>query len=288
MLFRSLERHLERMQRYCNRQFRNVTGIISEVYLCGPTGELESALQQFAGSTLKAASLTAGNICRDWRFDESFTNETYYVAPLGSLLIAPPKLQAPPTERGLPNLMDTYRSQWKGPLWPGVAKTAWPIAATILLAVGIYGLAVFQGLQVAGLERQQQTMETQVLDASAMRMEMDAAVRKIRYLKQIQNAAHNRGYHKLIAAIGQSLPRGVWLEALKVDPDGTVTIAGPSQTRDGIFEFVAGLKKLPLLSDVSLVGQEDKDSKNGPVIVFDIRCRFVEPNDLVERTASND
>jgi hypothetical protein len=67
-----------------------------------------------------------------------------------------------------------------------------------------------------------------------------------------------------------------------------VIIQGPGRTNDLVFGFVRQLKKLPMLSDVSLQGQQPIQLKNGPAIRFDIKCRFVENDDFVERTASND
>ena len=55
-----------------------------------------------------------------------------------------------------------------------------------------------------------------------------------------------------------------------------------------MFAFVQQLKKLPMLSDVSLQGQLPIQLEQGPAIRFDIKCRYVENNDLIERTASND
>ena len=60
------------------------------------------------------------------------------------------------------------------------------------------------------------------------------------------------------------------------------------RTDDLVFAFVQQLKKLPMLSDVSLQGQQPIKLEQGPAIRFDIKCKYVENNDFIERTASND
>jgi hypothetical protein len=281
-------RHLERIQRYCNRQFRYASGSISNVFLCGVPEELQAVRKQFVTSDLNAEILDPAAVRSESEYQDGFTPNAHYVAPMGSLLIDAEQLQRPPNERGLADLMDSYRSSWKEPLVPALIKSCWPIAATILLAVGLYGATFFENRHAATIENAQLAYETELARIETMKVDTEAAGDKIRYLERIQEGVSKRPYHKLVAAIGQSLPEGVWLETIRVLQDGSVTIQGPSETEDKIFVFVEKLKKVPLLADVSLEGQEPVRLQRGPVIRFDIKCHYAEGEDLIERTASND
>jgi hypothetical protein len=283
-----VSRHLERIQRYCARQFRNVPGNIAEVLLCGIPDDLPLVAEQFVGSNLTAEILDPETISPESDYSASFLLNTHYIAPLGSLVIETEQLEQPATERGLPDLMDTYRARQKAPLVPALLKAAWPIAALLLVSVGIYGAAVLEHGKAGTSDSEQASLATDRGRVSMMRLELAETNNKIRYATSIISSVPKPTYHELLAAIGQSSPEGVWLEFLRIDEKGSVSIQGPGRTDDLVFAFVQQLKKLPMLSDVSLQGQQPIQLEDGPAIRFDIKCKYVENNDSIERTASND
>jgi Tfp pilus assembly protein PilN len=184
--------------------------------------------------------------------------------------------------------MDTYRAHQKEPLAPALLKAAWPIAAMLLLSVGIYGIGAMESGKAASAESELARLDADHARVETTRLALAETTKRLQCVSTIIAAVKSPTYHRLLGAIGQSLPEGVWLEALRVDEDGAVIIQGPGRTDDLVFGFVKELKKLPMLSDVSLQGQQPIQIKNESAIRFDIKCRFVENADFVERTASND
>jgi hypothetical protein len=284
----TVSRHLDRIQRYCARQFRNASGNISEVLLCGSPDDLPMVAAQFVGSNLTAEILDPKSISPESDYSANCTLNSHYVAPLGSLVIEQEQLDRPANERGLPDLMDAYRAQQREPLGPALLKAAWPIAAMLLVSVGIYGIGISERGKAARVESEQVLLDADLAVVDETRLALDETTKRYQCVHTIVSAVKSPSYHRLLGAIGQSTPNGVWLEALRVDEDGAVIIQGPGRTNDLVFGFVRQLKKLPMLSDVSLQGQQPIQLKNGPAIRFDIKCRFVENDDFVERTASND
>lgn len=283
-----VNRHLERIQRYCNREFRYVSGNISEIVICGIPEELEDVKQQFDSPNLRAEILDPSGLCPQWDYEDGFTPDAHYVSPIGSLLIDEAQLEQPPDERGLSDLMDSYRSTWKAPLGPALIKAGWPIAAALLLAVGIYAVAFMEGNKAAQVEQQVALLESEAEAVTKMRMDVEATSKRIAHLETIRTTISNPAYHELIAAIGQCIPQGVWLKQITVNEQGTVLIQGPAETSDAMFEFVGFLKKVAELADVSLLSQDVTRGGEKELVVFNIQCRYVGSNDLVERTASND
>ncbi len=281
-------RHMERIQRYCARQFRNAPGNISEVFLCGIPDDLPLVAAQFANSNLTAEILDPTTIAPESDYSANCTLNSHYIAPLGSLVIEQEQLDQPADERGLPDLMDTYRAHQKEPLAPALLKAAWPIAAMLLLSVGIYGIGAMESGKAASAESELARLDADHARVETTRLALAETTKRLQCVSTIIAAVKSPTYHRLLGAIGQSLPEGVWLEALRVDEDGAVIIQGPGRTDDLVFGFVKELKKLPMLSDVSLQGQQPIQIKNESAIRFDIKCRFVENADFVERTASND
>ncbi len=283
-----VSRHLERIQRYCARQFQNVQGDISEVLLCGNPDDLELVASQFVSSNLTAEVLDPKTISPESHYSANFKLNAHYVAPLGSLVVESEQLALPAAERGLPDLMDTFRANQKEPIGPALFKAAWPIAAMLLVAVGIHGGSAIEGTKVAQLADRQAALESESMRVESMRGELEVATQQTNFVTDITNKVTKPTYHRLIGAIGQSRPTGVWLESLRIDSKGQVAIQGPGQTDDLVFSFVNQLKKLPMLKDVTLQGQQPVRLKSGMAIRFDIKCKYSEDNDLIERTASND
>lgn len=283
-----VSRHLERIQRYCGRQFKNGSENISEVLLCGIADDLPDVADQFVGSGLTAEIFDPKTVSPESDYSVNCKLNAHYVAPLGSLVIEQSQLDQPPEERGLPDLMDTFRARLKEPLVPTMLKAAWPIAAAVMVAVGFYVAASLERGNAAINEEQLALLEADRTRVEEMRLEAEESTQRINHVNAIIAGVENPTYHKLIAAIGQSAPDGVWLESLRVDDEGGVSIQGPGRTDDLVFGFVRQLKKLPMLSDVTLQGQQPVQLQQGPAIRFDIKCKYVENNDIIERTASND
>ncbi|HUG68974.1 MAG TPA: PilN domain-containing protein [Pirellulaceae bacterium] len=283
-----VSRHLDRIQRYCARQFRNASGHITEVLLCGIPDDLPLVAAQFVGSHLTAEILDPKTISPESDYSANCKLNSHYIAPLGSLVIDQEQLDRPANERGLPDLMDTFRASRREPLAPAVVKAAWPIAAMLLVSAGIYVGGTWEGGKAARIESEQTLLDADRARVDKTRLALDDTTKRYQCASTIISAVKNPSYHRLLGAIGQSTPNGVWLETLRVAEDGAVTIQGPGRTDDLVFGFVQQLKKLPMLSEVSLQGQQPIQLKDGPAIRFDIKCRYVENDDLVERTASND
>ena len=284
-----VQRHLQRIQRYCDRQFRFAQGEIKQVFLCGSSSDLDPLLQQFSETTdLAAEVLDPKKICPEWEYDESAASDLGFFSAIGSALVDPEQLEEDSSERGLPNLMDYYLGAQRAPLVPALLKSTWPIAAAVLLGVGIYGAAFMKDGQVAAVAAQKQQFDQQLGQVRTMKIEADAAKTNVGWLSQINERRTNPAWHDLITMVGHAMPEGVWLNSLRVQGNGAVHINGPSQTEDLVSEFVNHLKKVPVLKDVTLERQSTAHTQRGQTIVFDVECRYAAEEELTERTASND
>ncbi|MBI2479549.1 MAG: hypothetical protein HYV60_13220 [Planctomycetia bacterium] len=210
-------RHLERIQRYCARQFRNASGNISEVLLCGIPDDLTLVAAQFIDSPLTAEILDPGTISPESDYSTNCNLNSHYIAPLGSLVIEQEQLDQPANERGLPDLMDTYRAHQKEPLAPALLKAAWPIAAMLLLSVGIYGAGAVEGGKAVAVEAEQALLDTDRGRVEKFQLELAETTKRYECVSKIISSVERPTYHRLLGAIGQSTPDGVWLETLRVD-----------------------------------------------------------------------
>jgi len=271
-----VRRHLERIQRYCNRYFRFASGQISRVFLCGDPTDIQRVQQQFADHTeLSAEVLDPRAVCPDWEYDKSFADDTRYIGPLGCALVDMDQLQLPQAERGLTDLMDYFRQAWREPLLPALTRIAWPVAATILLAIAGFAFAFYQHGEAAAVERETATMETVRGRARQIKLQLEQIITKVGYLESIDSQVLNPAWNELVGMIGHCLPKRTWLESVRVDHAGSVSVTGTAETEDAVFEFVRYLKKVPILDNVNLEAQRPTRVKTGPAISFDVRCDFV-------------
>lgn len=282
-----IQRHHERIQRYCNRHFPFAEGRISQVFICGSEADVAEVRTQLAEvSDLQAIRLAPDAFLADCEFGDAAADEGHFVAPLGAALLDHADLEPSADVRGIANLVDFVRSVRREPLIPGLTKLAWPIAVALLLAIGLYAGAFLENRATAGIQRDQEKLDDKMKQVSSMRSATQVATTKILHLKKIDAGVLNPGWHKLLSLIGRSMPEPVWLDGIRVEQDGAMTISGPSRTQDAIFDFVRYLQKIPVLDDVNLESQVPTNV-DGPAIRFDIKCRYVDRNDLIERTASN-
>jgi Tfp pilus assembly protein PilN len=282
-------RHLERIQRYCNRFFRFASGKIERVFLSGNAEDIPHVQRQFeACEELTAETLDPRSVCPDWVYDENVTANSHFIGALGCLLVPQEQLELPPTDRGMTDLMDHFYRGRRAPLLPALAKLAWPIAATLLLAVGVFAVAFQENQQAAAVESENATMEMVRARVRDMKFTMENMLTRTDYLRQIDSQLLNPPWNDLISMIGHCLPQGTWLDNVRIDHSGLVSVTGTSATEDTVFEFVRYLKQVPLLTNVNLEAQRPTRVANGRAITFEIKCEYTDFNDKMKRADSHD
>ena len=284
-----IARHLDRIQRYCDRQFRFARGRIARVYLCGEPEEVERVRHQFDGvERLTAETLDLPAVCPNWDYSDDFSADARYIAPLGAVLAAENQLEKPVDERGIPDLMDHFRRSWRQPLLPTLARLAWPVAAALLLAVGIFASSFYEQGQAHAMENQAATREVEQTRLLELKRQLEETVAKSKHLESIRGQIVNPPWHETISMIGYCLPKGTWLDSIRIDDNGQIAITGTSAAEDQVFEFVRYLKEVPVLSRVNLESQRPTRAATGNAVSFDVKCNFSDRSDVVKRASSND
>jgi len=284
-----IARHLERIQRYCDRQVRVARGRIARVYLCGDPEEVERVRHQFAGvEQLSAVALDLPAVCPNWDYDDDFTADSRYVAPLGSALATTDQLETPVDERGIPDLMDHFRRSYRQPLLPTLTRLAWPVAAALVLALGIFVTSLYEGHQAQAMAGETATMEAEQVRLLEVKRQLEETVAKTGHLQSIGDHILNPPWHETISMIGHCLPKGTWLDSIRIDDNGLIAITGTGGTEDEVFEFVRYLKDVPVLTKVNLESQRPTRAATGNAVSFEVKCSFSDNSDVAKRVNSND
>lgn len=270
-----VDQHMERLRRYCTRHFRYAIGDLKEVYLCGADEAVDKLEVDFNWlGCLTPRRLDPQKISEHWSFANS-TGDSAHLAALGAAL-GSGKTQ---TERNGPNLMERLRSELREPLLQALIRTAWPIAASLLIAVILYGVNTYQRIQGDETEQQLNALKPAEMEVRKMQVDLTAVDNKARELEKLAAGVRHSDWNKLITHMAQCLPEDVWLETFYVDSQGNMTISGNSYSEDGVLEFVRWLKETPTLNKVALQSTKPFEADTGPATRFDVKCNLAGHND---------
>lgn len=282
----TLQKHLGRLQRYCDRYVRFTDGRLERVLLAGPRDqvrELSAAIEKTGG--LEAQLLTPEDDCiESWTF-QSETTPSRFAPTLGSLLLALPNSD---DAVNAPNLLERLESQIVGPLLPASLRAFWPIAASIAL-VAVSWLAV--GKQRDATEILRHELSGFLPDQQqAQRVQGDLARDQnlLALYNGLGDGLHGPKWNQLATVVTQCLPDDAWLEEITVTSEGFVELKGSSFTEAGVFRFRSWLRRYPGFEQVILNQTEDshgadlqsmtqigsKKEKIRSATRFDIRCRL--------------
>ncbi|MGE0760529.1 MAG: PilN domain-containing protein [Pirellulaceae bacterium] len=284
-----VEKHLERIQRYSTRFFRFASGQIRHVYLVGDIASAELVRHQFANSSrLTAEILNPALICPEWRYEERLVADSEFLAALGCALVEPDQSSASAAEREFPNLMDVLHAHGNEPVWPGVRRHLWPVAAAAAVGVAIYAGAMLRHRQVDRMEQQLVEADAQSALANTLRLELDNLVVRGKYLKVLDLDLVNPPLHELIASVVQNKPDGVYLNKISLDADSNMVFLGVADSTDLIYDFESRLKAVALLENLAIAGMSpERLPTNENATGFQIKCKFAGGEDFAEGAKKN-
>ncbi|REK29894.1 MAG: hypothetical protein DWQ42_03050 [Planctomycetota bacterium] len=279
-----IKNHLERLQRYCDRHFGYAGGKISQVYMCGEPEAVQDVQAELKDvERLEVAVLAPEETCPDWNLAE-VEEGTKVMPALGASL----SIGLPASDRTGPNLLDRTRAGLREPLIRGMLATTWPIAAVLLMAIGISVAAWYERMHFEQLESRMHSMESDKRQYELLRVQFKATDEKLRHMRKLKDGLIQHPPHELATAVARCLPEGVWLDKLLVGNQGRVTLSGSSYSDQGPFEVVKWLRQTPYLSQVALDGTEPVSTRSGDFTRFNITGQLAERADYDGGEENND
>ena len=270
-------KHLGRIQRYCGRHFQFAAGKISQVVICGSGPETEELREFFEREgNLKADTLDPRTVCPDWQLEDVGKEESWLVPILGAVVDSTQRNAADAS----PDLMAPIRLLQREPILPQLAKHAWPIAAMLLLTLGMYGVGLNEQGRVGKLSSAAEEAKEAEKQLNTQQLTLNQIDSKIRYLKVINDRISRPMWQNFLCDVSECLPEGTWLEDIKVDKDGIVSLSGPSYSENSVYALIEKLKTVPHIGNVALEGTRTARSQGGPITLFDVRAAYSDKSDL--------
>jgi len=265
-----LVKHLKRLQRFCNRRFSFAKGRLRRVFLCGNLDDVQQIMGQFSPhSDLAVCAVQPAELLAQLGNSDAPQIHAEHAAIAGLLAFALDPVSSPPA----PDFMRQWSSQAQEPLWPATARLCWPMAAAMLGALAILGAAFYQHARCHALERNLRELATSQQQFREWKAQLMLSRLTVENVDSVSQKIFRPAWPELMAALGRSLPQGVWLEKVSIDGDGHLLVTGPSLNEDGVFEFVRALKRETLLTDVALEGTQPAAFVSGPALRFEISAR---------------
>lgn len=264
-----LSEHHSRLQRYCQRQHGIEQRQLTQVVVGGEEQEVGRALERLASHpTLTAQPLDLESVTFPWEFRDGIPGSEF-----ASLLGVALRLAQPGAAQS-PNLLSSLKAEVKLPLARMFATRLAPVAATLLVALGLLGLNWGLSRQISAMQNELARLAPQVASADQTRRELFATTVELKQLGIIESHLPPQPVAAILRNITQSMPPEVWLTGLRLESGSTASLAGASYAEAGIYDFVSHLPHIPGVADAALHGTGAAGRGDLRATSFDIRMHL--------------
>ncbi len=263
-LHQLIRQHRGRLQRHAGRHLDIAPPTISHLFLCGEKAVVDATYAEFTvDDSFQTTRIDPNAIQATWSFPEGEDNSEM-VPALGALL----STYLAPADRVAPNFMEYILSISREPLRPTLLRSAIPIAATLLIAMGITFVNFRQQGKLHALQDQLHTLAPVQTEAKELRLQLLRSERKLSQLEHLADGLHAVPANDVLNRIGQCMPNDVWLQQLEINDMQSVQISGASFMEAGVYDFVRWLEQAPGLNEVALQATQAGNSQAGPTVNF--------------------
>lgn len=276
-----LEEHVNRLRRHAGRQLGGPAPKLSRVYLCGDDHLVTDAIAGFHScDEFEISRVEASDVQATWEFAPGAA-EAATVPALGALLRA----YLSGAESDCPNLMEHIIASTREPLRPILIKSVVPLAATLLLAVGMTFLNMQQQAEVDVLQGEMDQLAAKLGRSNELRLQMHRADAKYKHLSLLASQLNTPVGKHVLESIANCMPSDVWLSGVDVSDGASVRMTGTSFADEGVYDFVQWLEQAPVFADVALKATEPGISEVGAVIQFSVELGVKNIEDQARKVA---
>ncbi|MEQ8846337.1 hypothetical protein [Botrimarina sp.] len=258
-----LDDHHDRLTRFCNRQAGSKAVSLRRMWLVGDTPHIQSA-NTTTKHRLDASPPPLEGVEQLWAFDGP-TPAPMMAAALGLAL------RGRVEEAGVsPNLMDEVHARAKAPLRPVLVRSAAPIAASLLLAAGLWAVNIEEGIRLSALRSQVDAIRPELLRGKRITSQIADAATESTHLGRLAELATHRPLEPLVRYLGAHFSPEVWVRGFRLTDQNVLSLTGTSLTETGVYDTVRRLEEAPDLTEVALRGSGSEQTPFGPATTFEI------------------
>jgi Tfp pilus assembly PilM family ATPase/Tfp pilus assembly protein PilN len=278
-----LDSHINRLNRHVARHLRTSLQL-QHVFLCGDGAALEAAAKSFgAKSALDVRLVRPQDVQATWTLSQGAA-EAATAPVLGGLLAA----YLPAEDSDAPNLMQHILEGRLEPLRPRLLRSAEPIAAVLLIALGLGWVNSRRQAELDSMQAELDGLAASAARATELRLQLSASESKLRELEKLASTLPQGLGATAIRGLGACMPSDVWLSQLAIADRGHAQVQGASYIEAGVYEFVRFLEQSPGFSNVALKRTSATTIASGPATSFELELELGKSNDQAERVARHE
>jgi Tfp pilus assembly protein PilN len=273
--------HFGRLERHVGRLLGEATPKLRHVYLTGERQQIQSVLSALGKvEDMELEIVSPGEIQATWQITAGASDPSTIPA-LGAML----GTYLPAGESDAPNFMDHIIAVSREPMKPILIRSAIPIAAVLLVALGLAGVDFHQQRALNVLQEQLDELAVAQNRARELRLQQAASEAKLDQLNRLASQLVSPPNAEIMRRIAQCMPSDVWLSSLSYSDDDTLALKGSSYLEAGVFDFVRWLELAPGFDSVALRGTKSGQSVAGPTVDFDVELNLADPNAPAKKVA---
>ena len=266
-----LAQHHSRLQRFCQRWLGDFNMELKKVYLAGDTSTVRKAVKSLAGSGEYDARVMDTKLASDLWQKAPEGLDSSHVVLMGRVLR---EIDAAP-ETPAPNLMGRWIAESRKHVRPILLRAAAPIAAVLLLALGLAFANYRVQARVATLEVQVAELMPAELEHKQIMLGLIASEDKLKRLGRLSEGITKPNLTGVLTTVGGCLPDDVWLDRMQVHDLAKIQVSGASYSESGVYDFVRHLELAPALQQVALEGTGVQHTREGPATSFDLNGKLM-------------
>jgi Tfp pilus assembly protein PilN len=276
--------HFGRLERHVGRLLGEASPKLRHVYLSGDKTEVSNCLRAFAKvKNLETRIISPTDIQASWKLAAG-VNDPALVPVLGTTL----GIYLPAGESDAPNFMDHITAISREPLKPILIKSLGPIAAVLLIALGIQGFNWHQQAGITDLQMELDGLSVAQARARELELRRGASITKLAQLDKLAAQLTMPPTAEMLRRIAHCMPSDVWLNSLSITEEKNLALTGSSFLEAGVFDFVRWLELAPGIGNVALRGTQSGQSQAGPTVNFDIELVLSDPETPAKKVARHE
>ncbi len=267
----------ELIQRFFQRNAAERGSRLESMLVCSTPENVAYLTVSLAGSGMNIIP-----VCPNQPDADAAQFDGRYASGLGVHAIAP----AGTAEFLHPNLLDALEFSESRPMWHLLAASAWPLAASVLLAVALFGLQTREESLLAN-HREVMNQHVDMTDElAAAAIEFDDESYRLRQLTLIKQGVRTINVAQILGLIGASLTEETQITGFHLDVAGTLRLNGVCDSEEAIFDFVENVGRLPLVEKAALESTSRTADDTSGVVEFNVEAYLRNRVQVAEGTSS--
>lgn len=175
------------------------------------------------------------------------------------------------------DLMQSLTTMKRVSTW-GMVKMLWPLAACILLTVGLYVMAGQHGTELSAAEERLESLQPTRMEFAALTMRLEQNKEASKNIEALKAKIPTVHWNEILKSAGRALPQGTWLKSLTIEEQSQIVISGASFTDDAIFDYLGKLSDSTLFEHVTIRATRSIRLRSGPAFEFEISATSTQLN----------